>query len=634
MCGICGKINLEGTPILQSLIEQMTASLSHRGPDDHGIYLSSPTATSPVSVALGHRRLSIVDLSSAGKQPMANEDKSLWMVFNGEIYNHLPLRKKLESLGHRFSSQTDCEVILHLYEQEGIAFLKKLNGMFAFALWDIKTQSFYLCRDHAGIKPLVYSWDGQSLTFASEIKSILNDQTILKSMDSEALNLYLTFNYIPAPYTIFNSIKKLNPGCYLMLKNKKLSIEKYWDAADSKPSPLSADGCKKELYRLLKDSVSQQLMGDVPIGAFLSGGIDSSIIVALMAEVSSSPVKTFTIGYDDMPLFDESRFARLVTQRYHTDHHEINLKSRDILNVTVNLLNSFDEPFADSSAIPTFIVSEQTSRHVKVALSGDGGDELFAGYRMYAGEYWYNRYKHIPLFLRRGLIEPFVSALPDSRSIRFLEHIRRLKKFIHGSKDTLTERVLSWNEIFPKLLRSRMLKNKNINLELGKLLFEENLNKLPMDNLNRMLYADFNFSLPSDMLTKVDLMSMKSALEVRVPFLDPRVVELAFKMPGRWKMDQGRGKKILIDTFRDLLPRELLQRPKWGFEIPISHWLKTDLKFLMDEHLNQATLERQGIFEYSAVKSLIDEHLHGKQDRGWQLWNLIVFESWYKKFIA
>ncbi len=638
MCGICGKISLKGKEISKKLIVKMNSTLEHRGPDDHGVYLNNiSNSNQTISVGLGHQRLSIIDLSKAGTQPMSNEDNSLWMVFNGEIYNHNKLRKELESNGHRFKSKTDCEVIIHLYEQNGIECLQKLNGMFSFALWDNTTQSLFLCRDRVGIKPLVYYWDETSLIFASEIKSILCDPEVSKNINQEALNLYFTFNYTPAPHTMFEDIYKLNPGSYLCLKDKKVEIKKYWDAQTNdikaKNELLNIETCKDRLYSLLEDSVRMRLMSDVPLGAFLSGGIDSSIIVGLMSKISSSPVNTYSIGYKDMPMFDETHYAREVAELHKTNHHEIKLESKDILNVITDILDHFDEPFADSSSIPTFIVSRETKKHVQVALSGDGGDELFAGYRMYSGEYWYSLYKRVPVFLRKGLFEPILKMIPDSRNMRSLEYIRRIKKFVLGSHDKFEDRFFAWNEIFTRDIRENLIESNlsEAHLDLGKNIFSKQLNALKDEHINRMLYADLTTSLPNDMLTKVDWMSMKNSLEVRTPLLDHRVVELAFQMQGNFKIRKGKGKHILIETFKGLLPISLLNRPKWGFEIPISQWLKSDLKFLIDEHLSKNLIKKQGIFNPLVVNKLVDDLFSNRSDTAWHLWNLIVFQAWYAR---
>jgi len=643
MCGICGKINIEGKEIHRALISRMNSVLSHRGPDDEGIYIKSRSpgiSHQLVSVGLGHKRLSIIDLSEAGKQPMSNEDKSLWMVFNGEIYNYRNLKKELEQKGHHFTSHTDCEVIIHLYEQEGIDCIKRLNGMFAFSLWDSKNQTLFLCRDRLGIKPLFYSWDGKSLIFASEIKSILCDPKVPKKIDWNALNLYLTFNYIPAPYTIFEKIKKLNPGYYIILRNKDLEIKQYWDIKRNTEPIVNGvkdiETYKKILFDLLENAVRMRMIADVPLGAFLSGGIDSSIIVGLMSRASDLPVNTYSIGYKDMPMFDETRYAREVAKFHHTNHHEIKLTSKDVLNVIPEVLTCFDEPFADSSAIPQFIVSRETKKHVKVALSGDGGDELFAGYRMYSGEYLYSRYKLLPRALRKKLIEPLLLSLPDSRDKYFLEYLRRAKKFIAGAEDRFEDRFFSWNEIFSRELRENLLKQKimkfeEFNLDLGKGMVLKKLSSSEDDNINRMLYVDLKYSLPNDMLTKVDLMSMKNSLEVRVPLLDHRVVEFAFQLPGSLKLRGKKGKYILLETFKDILPPILLNRPKRGFEIPISKWLKSDLKFLINEHLSKRKIEQEGIFNFKPIEKLTSDLLSNRSDNSWHLWNLIVFQAWYAR---
>jgi len=642
MCGICGKINIDGKEIPKALINRMQAVLSHRGPDDEGIYISGqPPGNSHrlVSVGLGHTRLSIIDLSKAGSQPMANEDETVKIVFNGEIYNYKSLKKALGQKEHQFISQTDCEVIIHLYEQEGIECVKKLNGMFAFALWDSKIQTLFLCRDRLGIKPLFYFWNGKSLIFASEIKGILGDSEVPKEIDWNALNLYLTLNYIPAPYTIFEKIKKLNPGCYITVQKRGLEIKQFWDMKkDLEHNEIrekNFETYKKNLNDLLEDAVRKRLMADVPLGAFLSGGVDSSIIVGLMSRISNSSVSTCSVGYKDMPLFDETSYAREVAEFHHTNHHEVMVSSKDILNAIPEVLSCFDEPFGDSSAIPTYIVSRETKKHVKVALSGDGGDELFAGYRMYSGEYWYSRYKLIPRFLRKMLLQPILTSLPDSRDRYLLEYIRRAKKFISGAQDEFEDRFFAWNEMFSREMRENIIKKEigadEIDLDLGKELVLGMLNSIDSDNINRMLYVDLTNSLPNDMLTKVDLMSMKNSLEVRVPFLDHRLVEFVFHIPGDLKLRGKKGKYILLETFKDILPPSLLKRKKWGFEIPISKWLKSDLKFLIDEYLSKEKLERQEIFDFKPVERLISDLFSNHADTSWHLWNLIVFQDWYSR---
>jgi len=635
MCGICGKISLNGATVERDLLTRMTGCLAHRGPDGEGLYLHHGPRR---SVGLGHRRLSIIDLSDAGRQPMANEDETLWVVFNGEIYNFQPLRDVLEKKGHRFRSRTDTEVILHLYEEEGAAGISKLRGMFAFALWDTKTETLLLARDRIGIKPLVYYQDDRSFLFASEIKAVLQDPRIPKEMDPNALGLYLTLNYIPAPHTMFRNIRKLRPGHYLLFQNGQAEEKEYWNIIGSGETEILAaqdlEFQKESLFKALDEAVRSHMIADVPLGAFLSGGVDSSVIVGLMSRNSSQRVKTVTIGYPDMPLFDETGYAREVALLNDTDHHEIPLLSRDILSAVPAVLDSFDEPFADSSAIPTYIVSRETSRQVKVALSGDGGDELFAGYRMYSGECWYDRYRRIPPWVRRRLIEPIVSALPDSRDYLVTDYVRRMKKFLKGSGESFAGRFFNWNEIFPRSMRKDiLLKTGGINIDLGKEILTRRLDEMGGDRINRMLYADLKESLPGDMLRKVDAMSMLHGLEVRVPLLDHRVCELSFSFSGDLKMNKGRGKFILLETFKDLLPSSLLSRPKWGFEIPLGKWLKGDLQYLLDEYLSRELIQRQAVFNPDVVDGLIGNLMTRRFDSSWHLWSLIVFQNWYFRHI-
>jgi asparagine synthase (glutamine-hydrolysing) len=568
---------------------------------------------------------------------MTNEDRTIWMVFNGEVYNFAALREELEKKGHRFNSRTDSEVIIHLFEEEGAPGIARLVGMFALAIWSEKTRTLVLARDQVGIKPLVYYWDGKVFLFASEIKSLLADPATRKEMDLEALDLYLSLNYIPAPHTIFRNIRKLRPGHILSVSKHTCQEEMFWDISPGMPTATSdqvnIEESKALLFRTLEDAVCSQMVADVPLGAFLSGGIDSSVIVGLMARNTSRPVKTYSIGFADMPMYDESTYARKVATFHKTEHHEIMLTSRDLVATIPDVLASFDEPFGDSSAVPTYVVSRETVRDVTVALSGDGGDELFAGYRMYKGEAWHRRYRHLPRILRSGLLEPAIRSLPDSRDNKYGEQIRRIKKFLRGAKDTLPERFFAWNELFSNESKKELLSgnySKDDSLAPG--LLAAALNRMPADYINSMLYADLKISLPSDMLWKVDQMSMRHSLEVRVPLLDHRVCELAFLIPGAWKIRQGRSKFVFIETFKDILPQSLHNRPKWGFEMPISNWLKTDLRYLIEDNLSPERIMGEGIFHYPTVKKLIDNLISNRSDTSWQIWNLIVFQVWYSHY--
>jgi len=561
------------------------------------------------------------------------------MVVNGELYNFVTFRKELMARGHHFASRTDSEVILHLFEEQGAAAIDRLVGMFALAIWSETSRTLVLARDPVGIKPLVYYADTKRFVFASELKALLADPAVPKEIDTEALDLYLSLNYIPAPWTIFRNIRKLRPGHILTVHDGTVTESRYWDIAATStascaPEPGDFNQATAQLFNTLDDAVKSQMVADVPLGAFLSGGIDSSVIVGLMARHASKPVKTYTIGYTDMPMFDETAYARQVAAFHKTEHHEIMLDSRAILGSVPDVLASLDEPFGDSSAVPTYVVSRETARDVSVALSGDGGDELFAGYRMYQGEAWHRRYRRIPRFLREKLIEPALLALPNARDNPATERFRRMQKFIRGAKDSLPARFMAWNEIFPAATQETLLDRSFRAAEAqAPPLFAAALSALDADPINRMLYADLKISLPGDMLWKVDMMSMRHALEVRVPLLDPRVVELAFRIGGGWKIRHGRGKYIFIETFKDLLPKSLHRRPKWGFEMPVSRWLKTDLHGLIDAYLAPDRIRKQGIFNASVIGTLVGNLMENRTDTSWQLWNLIAFQAWHESHL-
>lgn len=641
MCGICGNLNIDGWPVSREAINRMCTALAHRGPDDAGVYIghAMDNEGQGVGVGLGHARLSVIDLSASGHQPMCNEDGSVWIVYNGEIYNFKSLKEDLVRRGHKFVSDTDTEVIIHLYEEEGPEAVRHLNGMFAFALWDACNARLWLCRDRVGIKPLVYGFDGRRLAFASEIKALRELPEFDTEIDREALSLYLAFNYIPAPYTIHRGIRKLPPGSSMVWENGQIRIWRYWKVRQGPidynlRNPSAAEGLgpwKKRLFAVMTDAVVSRMIADVPLGAFLSGGIDSSIIVALMARHSSQPVKTFSIGFKDADLFDETRYAREMAKLYQTDHHEFKLSGQDMIDVFENALGALDEPFADSSAIPAYIVSMHTRRHVTVALSGDGGDELFAGYRSYLGEYWHPKYMNLPEPVRDA-VEKAIAGLPDSRDRKWLEQVRRLKKFMNATHGSFPDRLLALKTVFPLAIRNKLLlHHAGSRTDSAAWWVERLLSEFSGDRINRMLYTDFADSLPGDMLHKVDMMSMQHALEVRVPFLDYRVVELAFSMGGDLKIRGFKTKYILKETFRHILPSSLMHRSKAGFEIPISQWLKNDLRFLLSDYLSKERIEAQGIFDFTTIQRLVSDLLENRTDTSWMLWNLIVFQYWYER---
>ncbi|NOY70512.1 MAG: asparagine synthase (glutamine-hydrolyzing) [Deltaproteobacteria bacterium] len=646
MCGICGIVRFDGKPVGENEVGRMGSAITHRGPDDSGICVHEVRDESGrvYNVGLGHCRLSVIDLSASGHQPMCNEDGTIWIIYNGETYNFRTLRKELEKKGHVFKSNTDTEVVLHLYEEEGTDAVCHLNGMFAFAILDLNIGRVWLCRDRIGIKPLVYFMDKNMIVFASEIKALLTLPEISRTLDRNALDLYLAFNYVPAPYTMFEGIKKLEPAHSLVLRGDKAEVSAYWSlsgacdpAAPARITGHEFAGYKRRIVETMTNAVTSRMISDVPLGAFLSGGIDSSIVVALMARNSSQPVKTFSIGFSDAALFDETRYARQVAHLYQTDHHEFKLTETDMLVVLEDVLAAFDEPFADSSAIPSYIVSMHTKKHVTVALSGDGGDELFAGYRSYLGEYWHPFYEKFPFLLRR-LMETHAARLPDSRDVRWMEYARRIKKFVNAATGTYEQRLLKLKRVFPAHVRSALLgKAAGIGNTCGQSPHDHVsrlvalASDLGLDPINRMLYTDLIDSLPCDMLTKVDITSMAHALEVRTPFLDHNMVELAFSIPAKFKIRGMSTKYILKKAFAHMLPKSLLHRPKAGFEIPIGMWLKGDLSFLIDDYLGKNRIDSQGIFDYAVIEGLRDDLFKSRADTSWMLWNLIVFEHWYDR---
>lgn len=639
MCGICGYVQADGRSMSPRLLDAMTAALGHRGPDGRvALHLpASPQgpAPSPV-VGLGHARLAVIDLSAAARQPMTNEDGSLFLTYNGEIYNYRELAAELTAKGHRFRSASDTEVILHLYEECGTAAVARLNGMFAFALWDAPRRRLWLCRDRMGVKPLVYCQTKGGLRFASEIKSLLADPELPRRLDAEALRLYLAFNYVPSPRTMFQGIRKLEPGCSLLYADGQVELRRYYTPL---PAPAAEDGRPARLRRRLREALDQAvadcLVADVPVGAFLSGGVDSGIVLALMARHSSRPVKTFTIGFAESPRHDETAAARRIAAHFGTEHHELRVHRADILDTVPEVLAGLDEPFADSSALAAYLVARETRRHVKVALSGDGGDELFGGYRAYLGEYWRRRYHRIPAPLREGLIEPLLARLPDSRDSRLGETVRRAKKFVRASRGEFAERLLALKEVFPGSRRAELLSSDGSTAPDPALAWVRGLlARSDGDPVNRMLFTDIADSLHGDMLAKVDWMSMRHGLEVRVPLLDPRVVAVALAIPGEAKLHRGVTKHVLKEGFKELLPPGYTRLPKRGFEVPLSRWLRGELRPLVARSLDEERIRSQGLFHFPAVRRLVEEHDRRRTDTSWMLWNLVVFQEWHARYLG
>lgn len=622
MCGISGIISFTESRLDPQIARVMSDQLIHRGPDDSDYYHDD-------FVALGHRRLSIIDLEG-GKQPIYNEDHSVVLIFNGEIYNFLELRSELQKRGHTLYTRTDSEVIVHLYEDLGIDCLRKLSGMFAFALWDKKRRRLFLARDRVGIKPLVYCQNRGKLLFASEINSILASGLVSKQLDLAALNLYFTFGYVPAPWTIYQKIRKLQPGHYMVVENGKVRIEKYWRIR-AKESPLTLEEARRRLLELLRDSVKNHMISDVPVGAFLSGGLDSSAVVALMSEFSNHPITTCTVGYEHNKFYDETAFADEVAAMYGTEHHTYFLSKNDLLKIIPTLISKLGEPFADESLVPTYAVSQKMSESAKVTLSGDGADELFAGYNKYLGEYWYQYFARIPAPLTENIIKPILEGLPASRKNVIAENIRKSKRFMRGLGDDSIQRHFHWMEIFSEDVRAEIMNHPapNLGQHIIRNLFEETTgNNGKQDLINRLLEVDFRFILPNDMLTKVDLASMWNSLEVRVPFLDHRFVEFVFSLKGSDKLHGRNRKAILKRAVKGLVPKSTLKRAKYGFDVPIGEWFRKELKSTFLETINEADIKKYGILNHKTICDIFEKHLNHQDDYTRQLWSIFLFQSW------
>ena len=629
MCGICGIVYSDREQHIDGdALKKMCDVITHRGPDDEGYYINQ-------QVGLGMRRLSIIDLST-GKQPISNEDGQIWIVFNGEIYNHKDIREELESKGHQFKTKTDTEAIVHAYEEYGESCVQKLNGMFAFAIWDHQKNMLFLARDRIGIKPLYYLFDKNRLIFGSEIKSILQAGDIPKRIDLQALDHFLTFEFIPAPLSIFQDIKKLPPGHTLKFQNNTTWVRSYWDV-ELKSNGKETFQIKKNLRELLQDAVKVRLMSDVPLGAFLSGGVDSSIIVALMAQVMEEPVKTFSIGFEDST-YNELKYARLISEKFKTEHHEFIIKP-DAVELADNLVKFLDEPFGDFSIFPTYLVSKMAREYVTVVLSGDGGDELFAGYDSYIADKIAKKYYgRLPRQFRNGFLTRLLDVVPPSSKKKGL--INRAKRFVEGMKLPEDLHHTRWM-IFLQQAEKEMLYNSDVKSgmrEFDPYKFERsyfaNVAYNRNDEINKQMYVDLKMYLVDNILVKVDRMSMATSLEARVPFLDHRFVEFAATVPGNYKMQGVKTKVILKQAMEELLPDEVLYRGKEGFSIPIKNWLKKELKPLMIDTLAPEKLRREGFFNPVYVQKLIKQHLDGTENHSHRLWALIIFGRWYDLYMS
>jgi asparagine synthase (glutamine-hydrolysing) len=618
MCGICGVVAGpgEGAPDLD-VVARMNARLVHRGPDDDGLFHAGP-------VALAARRLSIIDLDH-GHQPIENEDGSAVVVQNGEIYNYRELKRELEGRGHRFATDCDTEVLVHLYEEYGEGFVERLRGMFAIALWDKRRQRLLLARDRFGIKPLYYREHKGGLSFASELKAMLEQPGFSREIDPQAVAAYLAFNSIPAPLTIFAEARKLPPGHLLSWEGGEVAVRRY-----ARPGPVSTDEVRRgsvaelaaELREVLDDSVRAHLVADVPVGVLLSGGVDSGGLAALASQHAGEPLKTFSIGFEEEG-FNELSRARLVAERYGTDHHELVLRP-DAVELLPKLVEAFDEPFGDSSALPTYLVSELAAGQVKTALSGEGGDELFGGYYTYVADLLARRIGRLA-----ALARPLAEALP-SRSER-VGFDYKAKRFARAAALPPLERHHGWKEIFDAEARAELAGAKAAwdPLDLYRERYAETEGAEP---LARMQDVDLGIYLVDDLLVKTDRLSMAHSLELRVPFLDPKVAEFAFSLPTKMKVRGFAKKRLLRRALEPLLPREIVHGRKQGFSIPLAAWLRGPLEPFAREVLAPSTLARQGLLDPAAVTPLLDRHCAGREDLSRQLWGLMALTLWFDRY--
>ena len=630
MCGITGWATLDSRSLppegAEELLHAMCERMVHRGPDSEGLFVAG-------GVALGMRRLAIIDLVT-GEQPTFNEDKSIAVVLNGEIYNYRELRAELEKRGHAFRSASDTEVLPHLYEEYGDEMIGKLNGMFAFALWDSRTRRLLIARDRFGEKPLYWGVFGNTLLFASEPKVLLAHPSVKPALNLQALRYYLSFDYVPAPLSIYEGINKLPAAHKLTLENGRLAVERYYRLSYKTVDPLpSEDEAAQQLRELLADAVRMRLVSDVPLGVLLSGGVDSSSVAALAVASSTEAVKTFSISFAETS-FDESAYARGVAKFLGTDHHEERLSANLAANLVSEIGAWMDEPFSDPSLVPTYLLSRFTRKHVTVALGGDGGDELFAGYPMYAGLRWAELYNRVPPLLRASLIEPLVRLMPVKTKNLSLDY--KALRFVTGAKYDTVARHHVWFGSFTPEEQKQVLTHEALAASDGDIYAEARqiAEECDSDDLvTRMQSIDTRLYLAEDILTKVDRASMAVSLEVRAPFLDPRVAEFAASLPSHYKLRGLKTKYILKKAVKEMLPPFVTRRGKKGFGVPVAEWLKVKLRPLARDLLSPERVRRAGVFNADYVARLQDEHERGVANHRKLLWTLLMFELWHESFV-
>jgi len=630
VCGIVGIHSVrEPRAIDRNLLTAMSNSITHRGPNSDGFHLEDGR------VGLGMRRLSIIDVEG-GTQPIANEDETVWIVFNGEIYNYRELRSELEAKGHRFRTRSDTETIVHAYEEFGDDCVSKLRGMFAFAIWDTRRQRLLLARDRVGVKQLFYTLIDGQLVWGSEIKALLEHPGLERRLRPAALNHFLTYSYVPEPMTMFEGIDELRAGHLLVAERGEIHLRRYWQLGYEVDRSLDIEDAAEGLRAELDEAVRIRLISDVPLGGFLSGGVDSGAIVALMAQHSDAPVNTFSIGYaSGGSAYDERVYARELAQRYATHHREFEMQP-DLVSIMPRIVHAFDQPSADSTAIPTWYLSEMTRKYVTVALSGVGGDEVAAGYERYRGALFAERFSRVPGWLRRGVMAPLVNALPDPRSGH--QWVQRAKRFVRTLEFPFDDRYFEIISLHNAELRRQLLTPEvceQIDVDEPRSHFHSIVDEVrDAAPLNRALYADLKLFVPGNLLTLTDRISMAHSLEVRVPFLDHQLLEFAARIPPEFKLRGAERKHILKRAVADLLPAGFLRRRKMGFSAPLAVWFRGELRPFVEDTLSPQAIGSAGVFELKAIRRLLDDHFDRRANNDNQIWALMAFSIWHREYIG
>ncbi len=626
MCGIAGFVNKGTRAADRGVLEAMNLAIEHRGPDDDGFYVHE-------NVGLAMRRLAIIDLAS-GKQPIHNADRTKWIVFNGEIYNYQELRQGLEERGHKFYTKSDTEAIIHLYDEYGVDCLQHLRGMFAIAIWDAAEKTLFLARDRVGKKPILYSHQANGdLIFGSEFKALLEHPSITREVDYEAIDSYMSYLCVPAPQTAFKQIRKLEPGHWLKWKDGEIEMRRYWLPDFSKKIKITEEEAIVETTRILRESTKMRMISEVPLGAFLSGGVDSSIVVALMAQESSAPVKTFSIGFEEQD-FSELKYAKRVAEHVGAEYNEFIVRP-NALDVIPTLVDHYGEPYADSSAIPTYYVAKETRKHVTVALNGDGGDESFAGYERYMAMEIAEVYKRIPKPLRKAFIEAPINFLPTSEIKK--TRLRDVQRFFTSANENVNARYFRWMSTFKPAVKPNIYSSdfaaKVSQQDTGALLDQWFDRANGSGILDASLLTDQMTYLPNDLLVKVDIATMANSLEARSPFLDHKLIEFAASLPESIKMNRFRPKSMLKKVAARLVPKEVVYRQKMGFGVPVGNWFRGEMKdFVRGVLLSESSLKR-GIFKPAAIERYVSEHTNGKFDHAFQIWSFLMLELWFQRFI-